>query len=234
MTNTITLAVLSWAAHKTLLNTLMSYERSGLLNLSTERLIYYQEISPEDIEIAKRFGFEYEGNSRNIGISGGYLNLLRRASGDQFLFLENDWACVEDSLKTVVHLMTVAGLIESNIIDLARFRHWAYPGEPLWTRQFMDKEYERPTHLLDCIHWKAHPEDFPEITKILSDFYITTSKNANWTNNPHMAKTEWLRKYIEPRMNPFNDIERDIQSWWEQQDFKVGQGHGLFTHKRIG
>jgi len=31
-----------------------------------------------------------------------------------------------------------------------------------------------------------------------------------------------------------NDVEKNIQSWWQTQEFKVMQGEGLFTHNRVG
>lgn len=230
----VTLGVLSWGAHNTLINTLESYYQSKLLTVVDEKLIYFQEISPEDIRIAKFYKFDYEGNSRNIGISGGYLNLLRRAQGEQFLFLENDWECIEEPNIVAQQFGIARGLIGEGFVHLARLRHRRSPGNPLWTLQFAGREYDRPTHLLDCLHWEEHPERFPEITQWMDGMYITTSKNANWTNNPHMAKTEFLRNKVAPMINPQNDIERDIQTWWEQQDFKVMQGSGLFTHNRIG
>ncbi len=230
----ITLAILSWGAHKTLLNTLKSYDESKLLNMVNEKLIYFQEISPEDIEIAKAYGFDYEGNSRNIGISGGYSNLLNRATNENFLFLENDWECIEPPNTVAEQIGMAAGLLDSGVVDLVRLRHRRQPGSPLWTLQFAGREYDRPTHLLDCVHWELHPEKFNEITELLPNVYITSAHNANWTNNPHMARTAFLRNTIDIRMHPINDIERDIQPWWEQQEFTVAQSNGLFTHNRIG
>src|ERR1043165_7744192 len=87
----ITLAVLSWGSPKTLKNTLDSYAHSGLLNFVDEKIIYFQEITSDDIDTAKKYGFDHEGNSRNVGIADGYANLLRRAQGRFFLFCENDW-----------------------------------------------------------------------------------------------------------------------------------------------
>jgi hypothetical protein len=44
----LTLCVLSWKSHKTLNNTLSSYKKNGLLELSNQRLIFFQEINEED------------------------------------------------------------------------------------------------------------------------------------------------------------------------------------------
>ncbi len=91
---------------------------------------------------------------------------------------------------------------------------------------------KQPSHLLDSIHW-TNPAQFDPIMNIGGGWFYTTAKNANWTNNPTMFRTDWLRENILPRIGN-SDIEVDLQPWWEQQDFDVIQGNGIFTHKRIG
>jgi hypothetical protein len=104
----------------------------------------------------------------------------------------------------------------------------------LWSRQFAGNEMSRPEYLLDSVHWDLAPEkSFPnEIARISEDWYATTSAYANWTNNPHMVRTEWAREVLVPRLE--GDIEKSLQGWWQQQEYIVAQGEGLFTHGRIG
>lgn len=226
-----TLGVLSWGSPKTLRNTLQSYDESRITFFAGEKLIYFQEISAEDIKIAKEFGYEYEGNSRNVGIAEGYGNLLRRAKEDQFMFCENDWQAIETPNDTITTIALATTLISEDVLDLFRLRSRENPGEPLHTRQFQGREYVKSTHLFDALHWEDQPEKFPEIQEFINGVYFTSSKYANWTNNPTLARTKFLQEYILPRLK--GDIEKNLQAWWEQQSFRIGAGRGLFTHNRL-
>ena len=228
----MTIAILSWGSPETLTQTLQSYNEFGLDQLDEEKLIYFQEISGEDIETARKFGYKWIGSVENVGIAEGYKRLLDAATGEFFLFLENDWRLIE---HPTLQIVDAENILYEDQMDIFRFRHRDIPGHPLWTKQFEGHEIEHPTHLLDSIHW-TDPDKFEQINRYkgvqtFNEWYWTTSKYANWTNNPHMAYTDFLRR-VAPHMGN-RDLEADLQSWWEQQDFRVAQSNGLFTHDRI-
>lgn len=222
----ISLGILSWGAHKTLVNTLESYAKFGLLDLIIDKYIFFQDISKEDIRIAEKYGLDWGGASENIGISGGYKELLNSAKEDLFLFLENDWELLRNPIK---QLSEAKEMLDFNLADVVRLRDRNNPGHPLWTRQFEGNEMSRPEHLLDSIHW-TNPDRFEDVGR-WGDWYSTKAKFANYTNNPTIARTNWLKEQVLPRLS--GDIEKDIQKWWQEQDFIVVQGEGLFTHYRI-
>jgi hypothetical protein len=227
----LTIGILSWGSHKTLTNTLQSYQDHGLDKLADQKLIFFQEQSPEDIELATRFGYDASGSKSNIGIAGGYRTLVQRATGDLFLFLENDWELITSPDSQILQ---GSRLLSSMMVDVVRYRHRTNPGNPLWTRQFEGQESSRPEHLLDSIHW-TNPSKFHQIgVRRIDDilWYWTSARNANWTNNPTMFRTSWLRQNLIWRFGE-KDIERDLQSWWEHQAFYVAQSEGLFTHNRL-
>jgi hypothetical protein len=225
----MTIGVLSWGAHRTLINTLKSYQALGIDKVDDERIIFFQEISATDRDIAKKYGWHAYGATINIGIAQAYRELVNLASGDLFLFLENDWVALEGPQQ----LYEAGELLRNRVIDVARLRHRQYPGDPLYTRQFEGYEERQLTHLLDSIHWTDPAQKWPEKVTWDGGWYFTSSMYANWTNNPTMFRTEWLKDYIVPRLGN-KDIEVDIQEWWENQTFNVAQGAGIFTHKRIG
>ena len=228
---TLTIGVLSWGAHYTLRNTLESYRFWGLDKLADQKIIWFQEISEEDIMIAQMYGWDYDGSSTNIGIAGGYKELVARATGSLFLFLENDWRLIQNP---EIQIITGAVLLEAGATDVVRYRSRKYPGNPLWTLQFKGNELSRPEHLLDCLHWEEHPEKFPQIHKLPYGWYRTDARYANWTNNPTMFRTDLLKSIVLTSL--WNgDGEKSIQGFWqEQSQIKVMQGDGLFEHYRIG
>ncbi len=237
----LTIAVLSWGAEKTLANTLESYVMNDLR--AEQKIILLQEGTREQEYIAHAYGFKPIVLPFNVGIAQGYRRLLDEATQDLFLFLENDWELITHPSP---QLPTGAYLLQSYDADLVRLRSRNKPGGPLWTRQFEGNEYARRSHLLDSIHW-TDPSKFPEVSrrnirgiKLVDGlaetadtwWYLTKAKYANWTNNPHMARTEFLRREVYPRLGS-RDLEVDIQDWWVQQDFTVAQSDGLFTHNRL-
>jgi len=226
--NELSMGVLSWRSHRTLRVSLESYRFLGLDKLTKQKVIFFQEMSSEDKDIAEEFGYEYIGEKNNIGIAQGYTKLLDIVENENFLFLENDWKLLLDP-SSILHDALI--LLTDGNADLIRLRSRENPGKPLYGMN-KDKELSSPSHLLNCLHWQAHPDIlFPNHIQRLREWYVTSSKYANWTNNPYIAKTKWLRDVIVPMGN--GDIEKSIQRWWEQQDFKVAQGEGLFTHNRL-
>jgi hypothetical protein len=222
------LAILSWRSHQTLINSLETYKKYGLDTLSEDKVIFFQEITKEDRAIAKEYGYDCFGSPTNIGIAEAYKLLVAYASDDLFLFLENDWELIE---APHVQLSEARELLLLDTIDVARFRHRKNPGAPLWSRQYEGNPYAAPQFLLDSVFWDENPERMVEIKK-LDYWYITTAQYANWTNNPTMFRTDWLREVIVPRME--GDIEIALQGWWQQQEgIRVGQSDGLFTHNRL-
>ena len=254
----VTLAVLTWNAPETLENTLKSYKQSGLLDNVAQKIIFIQANGKAERDIAKKYGFDILYSKENIGIQSAYRKLLNTASEEFFLFCENDWMCIENDPTSI--LKDAIELIEKHNVKCVRLRHKYHYGEPLHTLQFMGNELKQPSHFLDCIHWIEDPSvQYPDYAKkfILNNrnWFLAKSANANYTNNPCLYKTDWIRKitsgdysylltdedkriqenYAKTRgINPaFIIFESCIQRYWEQQDFIVAQGIGLFKHNPV-
>lgn len=229
--NNLTVGILSWKAPTTLVRTLQSYKDSGLLNYPNQIFIFFQEVSGRDKEIARRFGLKYYSSEINLGIAGGYREMLKYVKTDNYLFLEDDWFIREDKYSQVIPILQDAERL-LHTADVIRLRNRRKPGDPLWTYQFKRHELEHPECLLDCVHWREDPQVIsPLITNTEGKWYLASSQNAGWTNNPHMVRTSWVEKYLLPRLG-HHDIETDICKWWPTSNFKVMQGEGLFTHNR--
>jgi hypothetical protein len=245
----VTIAVLSWGANETLFNSLHSYSLFNL-GVGEQKIVLLQEGTEAQEAICRSFGYTPFSIPQNIGIARGYEYLLNLADEKYFLFLENDWELIADPEPSI---MLGIYMLQQSATDIVRYRHRTNPGEPLWSRQFAGREYDRPEYLLDSLHWVDDPAKFPDIShqsfkyqqynmdynsmdpvvqEKKMEFFCTTAPYANWTNNPHMALTDFLRREIMPRLGT-GDLEKDIQAWWQQQPFKVCQSDGLFTHNRL-
>lgn len=205
--------------------------------MADQKIIWFQEITDEDKDIAARFGYEAIGSSDNVGIAGGYRGLVDHATGSLFLFLENDWLLIEEPSTQII---TGAMLLETNSVDVVRYRHRLVPGAPLWSSQFAGNETSRPEYLLESMHWEKNPDKYTlsdyayahqPIKKLPYGWYMTDARFAAWTNNPTMFRTDFI-KYLSKKFE--GDVEIALSEWWQSSaGFKVAQGDGLFTHHRL-
>jgi len=236
---TLSIGILSWKSPLTLKQTLLSYKKNGLFDISDEIFIYFNEINNQDIKIAKNFNIDYIGTSKNIGIGQAFKLMVEYSSCEYFLFLENDWLLIENKHITKSRIKIAKDLLQNDKFDAIKLRHRKNYGEPLYTIQYKNNELKSLPHLLDCVHWiedpsKKYPDYIQKITINNENWYSCNSKFANYTNNPCMYK----KNFIKENIIPFSTgdgiaLETDLQPWWEKQDFSICMGEGLFSHNRI-
>lgn len=232
----LSVGILSWKSPRTLLNTLESYKGSGLLDIVNDATILFQEGDSADKSIAELYKTNAIISEYNVGIGKGLTMLAQSALTPNILLLENDWVCIEKVDVVYEQLACGLELLNSGKADMVKYRHRYNPGAPLYTVQYMGDEMKSPKHLFDCVHWTEDPDKkFPDIISkdIYTNYYLCDSKYANHTNNPTMFKTKFYLKNISPFSGDGVDLEGKIDGWWQEQNFTVAHGLGLFTHHRI-
>jgi hypothetical protein len=232
----LSIGILSWKSPNTITNTLESYKRNGLLNMVKDVKIFFQEGDDFDKDISSKYEVSGIISENNVGIGRAFTMLAQSALTPYILFLENDWVCIEDADVIYEELFSGIALLQNKKADMIKYRHRLYPGDPLYTYQFANREMDAPKHLFDCVHWVEDPDKkFPEYIEkdVYTNFYICSSKYANHTNNPTMFKTNFYLDKISPFSGEGVDLEGKIDGWWQEQNFKVAHGKGLFTHYRI-
>lgn len=234
----IHVGILAWKSGQTLVDTLTTYHEVGFPEMVEDITILFQEVSDTDRMIADHFGIKYIGLENNIGIGKAFIQLAQHSNQKYFLTLEHDWKLLESPTVTYDRLLSGVEMIK-NGTDCVRYRHRRMPGFPHFSFRHQGKELEyydeeigcTSPHLLDALHWTEHPEIAftPHISKE-NDYYVTTSRYGNWTNNPCL----YLRDFYVDTVSPFAgggiDLEGKISKWWAQQSYKVAHGEGLFTH----
>lgn len=227
----VALLALSWASPRTTEAALTSWGRLTLPDID-QRLIWYQEIDGEAVRQAERHGFEAVGSPANIGIRGAYEALLERCGCAYACFLECDW--VLTAMRPDRHLGAALELLDGSA-DLVRLRSRIRPGWPLNTITVRGREAANPEWLLESCYWSRRPDQrFPQISTAEvggERFFVTTTMNASWTNNPHLASTGLLRSVVQ--RSPAGELEPAVNSWWGSSGLTVAQGRGLFTHERV-
>ena len=235
----LSVGILAWKSGQTLIDTIMSYAQGEFLESVNDVIILFQEVSDDDRLIAEFFGIPYIGLEENIGIGEGFIKLTEQAQTDNVLILEHDWQLIEDRETTIKRLQEGINLL-NNGFHAIKYRHRKNPGYPLFTYKHKDKEleyYDRiigyfSPHLLDSIHWTDNPEiKFKDYIYKSGEWFATTSRYANWTNNPTIYKKQFYLDIVKPFAGKKAELEINISRWWAEQNFKVAQGEGLFCHK---
>lgn len=237
----ISLGILAWHSDQTLVNTLTTYHEHGLFELVEEVTILFQEFSDSDRVIANHYNLNYIPMPTNIGIGKGFLTLANYSSQPYFLALEHDWQLIETVSITYSRLSSGMQLLNDGF-DCVRYRHRITPGFPHFSFRHKGNEltyYDEEIgctspHLLDAIHWTDHPDiNFaPHILK-QQEYYTTTSRYGNWTNNPCLYHRNFYIDIVSRFAGDGIDLEGNISKWWAQQSFKVAHGDGLFMHKDL-
>ena len=230
------LAMLSWKSPLTLGNTLLSYLERGLLDLADQRQIFLQEPEDRQLEWCNKLGLEVIMSEENVGLGPGFGRLIQECRCDHFLFLEEDWQLIEDAAVTARRIRAGLQLLNSDPLGAVRYRHRRQYGDPLFSLQFKGRELDQPACLGDCIFWRENPElDYPNhIRKTFGGeepFFVLSSKYSGFTNNPVMYHSDFLRSHLPPFCT--GNLEDQVQPWWQQQDFHVYHGEGLFKHNRL-
>lgn len=233
----ISIGILSWRSGQTLVDTLTTYYENGLFGLIDNVYILFQEVSEEDRLIANHFEIPFIEKQNNIGIGKAFIELTQVAKHDNVLILEHDWKLCEPLEVTYSRLKSGIDLLENNY-QCVRYRHRVKPGYPHFSFKHMGKELEyydeeiecTSPHLLDSLHWLDPAERFPDKIQKQDEYFVTTSRWGNWTNNPCLYKKEFYLSTVNQFTGNGIDLEGNISRWWAKQDFKVAHGEGLFTH----
>lgn len=123
------IGILSWRAHKTLIQSLESYKDNGFLDLFDERMIYFSDISEEDKKIAQDYGWSFAGGP-NEGIAGGMKRLGQNMKSDYIILLQNDNTIIEDKAFAKKQITEGLNLLHNGDADIVRLRHRWVMGEP--------------------------------------------------------------------------------------------------------
>ena len=62
------------------------------------------------------------------------------------------------------------------------------------------------------------------------EYFTTTSRWGNWTNNPCLYKKDFYLETVKQFAGEGIALEGNISKWWAKQTYKVAHGAGLFTH----
>ena len=233
----ISIGILAWKSGQTLVDTLTTYYENGLFEIANDITILFQDFSEQDYHIANHFGLDSIFLNSNIGIGKAFIRLTQNALTDNVMLLEHDWKLIEDSETTYERLKNGLDLLDSGY-HCIRYRHRKYPGFPHFSFKHIGNELDyydewhecTSPHLLDSLHWLDPAESFPDKIQRKGEYFVTTSRWGNWTNNPCLYKKKFYLNTVNSFAGEGIALEENIGKWWVKQNYKVAHGEGLFKH----
>jgi len=233
----LSIGILSWKSGQTLVNSLTTYFERQFLHQVNDVCILFQEVSEQDKQIANHFGIPYIGLEKNVGIGEGFIRLTEQAQTDNVLILEHDWKLIEDKQTTIDRLKSGLELLDRGY-SCVRYRHRKEPGYPHFSFKYQGRELDyydeeiecTSPHLLDSVHWTDPAEQFPQHIGKDGEYFTTTSRYGNWTNNPCLYKKDFYLETVKQFAGTGIALEGNISRWWAKQTYKVAHGEGLFKH----
>ena len=233
----LSIGILSWKSGQTLVNTLQTYFDQHMLHYVNDVTILFQEVSEQDVRIAEHFNIPYIPMKENIGIGQGFIKLTENAQTENVMVLEHDWKLIEPEDVAIARLKSGIEMLDKGY-SCIRYRHRKHPGFPHFSEKFngqwltyYDKLFETTSpHLLDSVHWLDPAVAFPDKIQKDGEYFVTTSRYGNWTNNPCMYKKDFYLEVVNPFAGDGIALEGNISKWWCEQTFKVAHGEGLFIH----
>lgn len=216
---TVGMGILSWKSHKTLEKSLQSYEKVGLKDFFDEVKIVFQEVSEEDKELAKKYGYEYVGINKNLGIQNGHTLIAENLSTDYVLVLENDNPLVEDKDTVYARLAKALSLLQDNKIDIMRLRHrWEF-GEGFclekYTNMFdvqnLHEKYSYDTTIVNSTFTQSLYKFFKRSLRPLKAMRVA-GYSLYFEKEPHKV----FPKYIDKLEEELFCINSYIMTWTNQ------------------
>ena len=84
------IGILSWKGYDSLENSLFSYKKYGLSNMTDQKFVCLPEYSDEGVKIAEKYNYKPILVNQNLGILGGFKLLAENMPQGPILLLEND------------------------------------------------------------------------------------------------------------------------------------------------
>ena len=238
-------AVVAHQGKKTLDSTLLSYQKSGFLDMTDDFHIFFQEIdTPERRAWAQNVLLRYPQfipifERSNLGHEA-IVRLVDSCAPESLFFLplEEDFVIKTDYGHVSDQLTNAISLLQQNVTAV-KLRHRTLPGDPNYSYQSWKSGTLGKTHLLSHVMWDENAEK--HVAGIWTcgqnpKTWCAKSANAHYTNNPVMYRKDFARALF--HKVPKNSLstqkfEQWLTTYWSQQNFQVAHSDGIFTHQRL-
>ena len=177
----------------------------------------------------------------NVGQRQAFQMLAEVCSQPYIIVLEEDFKAASHA-NFEEQLVLGMQLLDEGV-NAFRLRSRKFPGEP----NYIHEEWLRngglnggwipKTHLIEHVTWEDAPETHLSELRVCREYpktWCTSSRNAQYTNNPTLYATSFLRWLVAQVPSDSNvSLEPYLTKFWSTQDFFVAYSDGVFTHERL-
>ena len=218
----------------------------GLFQIIEEPIAFFQQInSPERRRWAREVigvhgPFSSLFATQNVGQREAFRLIAEACSQPYIVILEEDFRAAKHAdffselTSGISHIQQGAHAV--------RLRSRRFPGSPNYIHEAWlnsgghNGGVVRDTHLIEYVTWHDSPETFVpqlQVCRQNPKTWCTSSKHAQYTNNPTLYSTDFLRDLIS-KVPTHGDVhfEAWLTEFWSKQSYKVVYSDGLFTHER--
>lgn len=221
--NDITIGYLSWNNHNKFLETLISHSENSLFNYipPQNRIIFFQEITDRDKDIATTFNCRYIGNNSNIGILYAFIELVEACNTKYFIFCENDFILMkQNELYIDKTLHDVVSILDTILYAQIKLSNSKNPGflyiTPSDIKAWIKNDNTGFRYKIESLSWIDNPEIYyPTMQSIHKNYKWLMCNNDDqlWSNHIYACNTKFLKEIIVPilkfncKINPTLDIK---------------------------
>ena len=259
----ITVGYLSWKRHAVLKQTLQSHKDNGLYDIikPENRIIFFQEITEVDRQIADEYNIQCLGDDNNVGILNAFIKLVEKCKTKYFIFCENDWLLIEGRVEAQNVFSDCINILNNNKNTIIKLRHIENPGKPLYSRpsnikEWLKGDYNSFPYKLESLSWLDNPNEYYRegtLQEIYYNYkwYSTNLYHQKWSNNVFICDAEYVRNIIlplltkSPKLDKYLGLEEILINYSsytgnseeldkyinEYRSITIAAGMGLFKHQ---
>jgi hypothetical protein len=255
----LSVGICGWQGYRTFRNTLNSYRDYGLLEVATQKYVFWQHLKEKapgigtKTEISRLYDLEVYGSQCNGGFTC-IADVLEQAKCRYLLFLEEDFELIASKQVVIAHLMHAMALLlnsekkpesEHGPIKAVRMRSRYKPGYPNWSHNNYKASFGlQQSHLLQATNFASDPvaTSGGKIWACNSgseEFWCAPASGASYTLNALMFDADWFRGAVMPQVRLYKKEEHgQVEEWinkvlWSKLNITVAAGSGLFFHNRL-
>jgi len=208
---------LSWKKVSILTETLDSHDKNGLFNQITNenRNIFFQEISNEDIEIAKQYNINIFGNNENIGILNAFIELVENCKTEYFIFCENDFLLMKEDYDIKKTLDDVKQILQEDNYAQVKLSNYKNPGFLYISggEDWLKQNQENYKYKIESLSWIPNPKEFYKTMKTINynyEWFVVNNDDQLWSNHIYACNTSFLKNIILPLLKHNKDTNNTL------------------------
>jgi len=173
-------------------------------------MIFFQEVTPDDTDIASNYGIKVMGSKSNIGILDAFITLVEQCSTKYFIFCENDFLLLDDNYDISKTMQDVCQILERDPYAQVKLSNYKNPGFLYLSgdSDWLQRDQSGFQYKVESLSWiPNHREFYPDVGVLDYNYewFQFESKDQLWSNHIYACNTEYLQNVVVPLLKHNRD-----------------------------